>query len=154
MSLLLSQVSSGSVVTTVFGAGSFVLTGRALSAPVVRSISLSAGSFTLTGWPLSVPVARSIALSPGVYGLAGKPLAVPVVRTAVLDGTFELTGFPISTGREPADEPRRKGAPGGKHKDREPKAHRPGVIVQQILREAIEPAKASLKPSVKLRNPD
>jgi len=115
MSLLLSRLGT---VTTILGAGSFTLTGRTLSAPVVRSISLSVGSFMLTA-ALSVPVVRSVALSPGVYGLTGKSLAVPVVRTAVLDGTFELTGFPISTGREPVEEPRRKGAPGGRHKNRE-----------------------------------
>src|SRR5258706_11480868 len=137
MSLLLSRLGT---VTTILGAGSFTLTGRTLSAPVVRSISLSAGSFMLTGRALSAPVARSAALSPGVYSLAGKPLAAPVVRTVVVgSGVFSLTGFQISTGREPVDEPRRKGAPGGKHKDREPKAHRPGIVVQQILREAIEP---------------
>ena len=80
-------------------AGSYAVTGDALSIPVARMLALTAGSYALTGDATTVRVARRLALTAGWYTLTGDALTGRVARQLALTaGSYTLTGDAL-TGR-------------------------------------------------------
>ena len=74
-------------------AGSYAVTGDALSIPVARMLALTAGSYALTGDATTVRVARQLALTAGSYTLTGDALTGRVARLLSLAaGAYAISG--------------------------------------------------------------
>ncbi len=94
----LEVMTAGSTAyVATLGAGTFTLTGEALTAPAARLASLGKGTFTLTGEPLAPGKNAAAALGTGSFALTGEAMAgVRTILASLGKGTFVVTGEPLT----------------------------------------------------------
>ncbi|MDX5367905.1 MAG: hypothetical protein LPL29_00865, partial [Alphaproteobacteria bacterium] len=87
------QQAAAAATDVDLDAGSYTLTGYALSVTTVQNVDLDAGSYSLTGNALDITTATQVDLDTGTYTLTGYPLAVTTIQNVDLDaGSYSLTG--------------------------------------------------------------
>lgn len=91
--VLRGVAAAGTVYTLTADAGSYALTGTALTLRVSRRLALDAEAFLLTGTALTLRPTKRLALGVGTYALTGTALTLRASRRLVLEaGALSLTG--------------------------------------------------------------